>query len=71
MRVNSTFAVAALVALTAALGATVPGGAAAATTYRQLTAGDGYTCGLTKAGRVVCRGYDAYGQTRVPAGKSG
>ncbi|HEY5142241.1 MAG TPA: RCC1 domain-containing protein [Solirubrobacteraceae bacterium] len=40
----------------------------AARTYTQITAGDGHTCALTRAGKVVCRGYNAYGQTRVPAG---
>jgi hypothetical protein len=42
--------------------------AGAATSYTQLTGGDGYTCGLTKAGRIVCQGYNRYRQTNVPSG---
>jgi len=43
--------------------------AGATTTYTQLAAGDGYTCGLTPAGRIVCKGYNRYGQTNVPRGR--
>ncbi|MCA1698060.1 MAG: hypothetical protein LC790_03825, partial [Actinobacteria bacterium] len=43
--------------------------AGAAATYTQIAAGDGYTCGLQEGGRIVCRGYNRYGQTNVPKGR--
>ncbi|MBW3652714.1 MAG: hypothetical protein KY433_03795 [Actinobacteria bacterium] len=57
------------IAITIAATVLVAPSAGATTRYTQLAAGDGYTCGLTRAGRIVCKGYNRYGQTNVPEGR--